>query len=89
MVYFSNEQELGFTYRREANGQLKVEQDISITTRHVQDWFECLDLLSRPGGKFLYADHAGTVRILMYLPLSGAGRRQCRVSVTEADQVPV
>jgi 6-phosphogluconolactonase len=61
MVYFSNEQGIGLSsYRREANGQLKVEQDISILpTGMSKIGLSASDLLITPDGKFLFAGLRG------------------------------
>ena len=57
MVYFSNEQGIGLSsYSREANGQLKVEQDISVLPPGMSKiGLSASDLLITPDGKFLYA----------------------------------
>ena len=75
MVYFSNEQGVGLsTYHREPNGQLKIEQDISILPPGISKiGLSASDLLITPNGKFLFAglrghsqnfDHISRYRIL-------------------------
>tara|TARA_Y100000022_G_scaffold199084_1_gene210781 strand:- start:18871 stop:19932 length:1062 start_codon:yes stop_codon:yes gene_type:complete len=61
MVYFSNEQGVGLsTYRREPNGQLKIEQDISILPPGISKiGLSASDLLITPNGKFLFAGLRG------------------------------
>ena len=92
MVYFSNEQGIGLsTYRREANGQLKVEQDISILPPGMSKiGLSASDLLITPDGKFLYAGLRGHrqdfSRISRYRVLED-GKAEF-LGITEADQVP-
>ena len=92
MVYFSNEQGIGLsTYRREANGQLKVEQDISILPPGMSKiGLSASDLLITPDGKFLYAGLRGHrqdfSRISRYRVLED-GKAEF-LGLTEADQVP-
>jgi 6-phosphogluconolactonase len=92
MVYFSNEQGIGLSsYRREANGQLKVEQDISILPPGMSKiGLSASDLLITPDGKFsspVYAVTARTFdRISRYRVI---GRRQGEfLGLTEADKSP-
>jgi 6-phosphogluconolactonase len=92
MVYFSNEQGIGLSsYRREANGQLKVEQDISILPPGMSKiGLSASDLLITPDGKFLYAGLRGHrqdfSRISRYRVLED-GKAEF-LGLTEADQVP-
>ena len=92
MVYFSNEQGIGLsTYRWEANGQLKVEQDISILPPGMSKiGLSASDLLITPDGKFLYAGLRGHrqdfSRISRYRVLED-GKAEF-LGLTEADQVP-
>lgn len=92
MVYFSNEQGIGLsTYRREANGQLRVEQDISILPPGMSKiGLSASDLLITPDGKFLYAGLRGHrqdfSRISRYRVLED-GKAEF-LGLTEADQVP-
>ena len=54
MVYFTNEQGIGLsTYRRQVNGQLKIEQDLNVLPRDVKRPAEASDLVITPDGKFL------------------------------------
>ena len=73
MVYFSNEQGIGLSsYRREANGQLKVEQDISILPPGMSKiGLSASDLLITPDGNFSTPVYADTVRILVASPVIG------------------
>ena len=92
MVYFSNEQGIGLSsYSREANGQLKVEQDISILPPGMSKiGLSASDLLITPDGKFLYAGLRGHrqdfSRISRYRVLED-GKAEF-LGLTEADQVP-
>jgi 6-phosphogluconolactonase (cycloisomerase 2 family) len=92
MVYFSNEQGIGLSsYRREANGQLKVEQDISILPPGMSKiGLSASDLLITPDGKFLFAGLRGHRqdfdRISRYRVLEDGKAKF--LGLTEADQVP-
>jgi 6-phosphogluconolactonase len=92
MVYFSNEQGIGLSsYRREANGQLKVEQDISILPPGMSKiGLSASDLLITPDGKFLFAGLRGHrqdfSRISRYRVLENGKAKF--LGLTEADQVP-
>ena len=92
MVYFSNEQGIGLsTYRREANGQLKVEQDISILPPGLSKiGLSASDLTITPDGKFLFAGLRGHRqdfdRISRYRVLED-GKAEF-IGLTEADKIP-
>ena len=92
MVYFSNEQGIGLSsYRREANGQLKVEQDISILPPGMSKiGLSASDLLITPDGKFLFAGLRGHRqdfdRISRYRVLED-GQAEF-LGLTEADKIP-
>ena len=92
MVYFSNEQGIGLsTYRREANGQLKVEQDISILPPGMSKLgLSASDLLITPDGKFLFAGLRGHRqdfdRISRYRVLED-GKAEF-IGLTGADKIP-
>ena len=92
MVYFSNEQGIGLSsYRREANGQLKVEQDISILPPGMSKMgLSASDLLITPDGKFLFAGLRGHRqdfdRVSRYRVLKD-GKAEF-LGLTEADQIP-
>ena len=92
MIYFSNEQGIGLsTYRREANGQLKVEQDISILPPGMSKLgLSASDLLITPDGKFLFAGLRGHRqdfdRISRYRVLED-GKAEF-IGLTEADKIP-
>jgi len=92
MVYFSNEQGIGLSsYRREANGQLKVEQDISILPPGMSKiGLSASDLLITPNGKFLFAGLRGHRqdfdRISRYRVLED-GKAEF-LGLTEADKIP-
>ncbi len=92
MVYFSNEQGIGLSsYRRETNGQLKVEQDISILPPGMSKiGLSASDLLITPDGQFLFAGLRGHrqdfSRISRYRVLED-GKAEF-LGLTEADQVP-
>ncbi len=92
MVYFSNEQGIGLSsYRREDNGQLKVEQDISILPPGMSKiGLSASDLLITPDGKFLFAGLRGHRqdfdRISRYRVL-GDGKVEF-LGLTEADKIP-
>ncbi len=92
MVYFSNEQGIGLSsYRREANGQLKVEQDINILPPGMSKiGLSASDLLITPDGKFLFAGLRGHSqdfdRISRYRVLED-GQAEF-LGLTEADQIP-
>ena len=92
MVYFSNEQGIGLsTYRREANGQLKVEQDISILPPGMSKiGLSASDLVITPDGKFLFAGLRGHRqdfdRISRYRILED-GKAEF-MGLTEADKIP-
>ena len=92
MVYFSNEQGIGLsTYRRAANGQLKVEQDISILPPGMSKLgLSASDLLITPNGKFLFAGLRGHRqdfdRISRYRVLED-GKAEF-IGLTEADKIP-
>ena len=92
MVYFSNEQGIGLSsYRREDNGQLKVEQDISILPPGMSKiGLSASDLLITPDGKYLFAglrghrqefDHISRYRVLE------DGKAEF-LGLTEADKIP-
>ena len=90
MVYFSNEQGVGLSvYHRQANGQLKVKQDINILPQGMSKiGLSASDLLITPDGKFLFAglrghkqnfDHISRYRVLEdgraeFLGLTKAGK---------------
>ena len=92
MVYFSNEQGIGLSsYRREANGQLKVEQDVSILPPGMSKiGLSASDLLITPGGKFLFAGLRGHRqdfdRISRYR-VREDGKAEF-LGLTEADKIP-
>ena len=92
MVYFSNEQGIGLSsYRREANGQLKVEQDISILPPGMSKiGLSASDLLITPDGKFLFAGLRGHRqdfdRISRYRVLKN-GKAEF-IGLTKADKIP-
>ena len=92
MVYFSNEQGIGLSsYRREANGQLKAEQDISILPPGMSKMgLSASDLLITPDGKFLFAGLRGHRqdfdRVSRYRVLKD-GKAEF-LGLTEADQIP-
>ena len=92
MVYFSNEQGIGLSsYRREANGQLKAEQDISILPPGMSKMgLSASDLLITPDGKFLFAGLRGHRqdfdRVSRYRVLED-GKAEF-IGLTEADQIP-
>tara|TARA_B100000674_G_scaffold210595_1_gene172605 strand:+ start:415 stop:870 length:456 start_codon:yes stop_codon:yes gene_type:complete len=92
MVYFSNEQGLGISsYRREPDGQLKVEQDISILPPGMSKiGLTASDIVITPDGKFLFAGlrggGQGFDRISRYRVLED-GKAEF-LGLTEADQVP-
>ena len=92
MVYFSNEQGIGLSsYRREANGQLKVEQDINILPSGMSKiGLSASDLLITPDGKFLFAGLRGHRqdfdRISRYRILED-GKAEF-IGLTQADKTP-
>ena len=92
MVYFSNEQGIGLSsYRREANGQLKVEQDISILPAGMSKiGLSASDLLITKDGKFLFAGLRGHRqdfdRISRYRVLED-GKAEF-LGLTKADKIP-
>ena len=92
MVYFSNEQGIGLSsYRREANGLLKVEQDVSILPPGMSKiGLSASDLLITPDGKFLFAGLRGHRqdfdRISRYRVMED-GKAEF-LGLTEADQIP-
>ena len=92
VVYFSNEQGIGLSsYRREANGQLKVEQDVSILPPGMSKiGLSASDLLITPDGKFLYAGLRGHRqdfdRISRYRVMED-GKAEF-LGLTEADKIP-
>ena len=92
MVYFSNEQGLGISsYRREPDGQLKVEQDISILPPGMSKiGLTASDIVITPDGKFLFAGLRGGPqgfdRISRYRVLED-GKAEF-LGLNEADQVP-
>lgn len=92
MVYFSNEQGIGLSsYRREANGQLKVEQDISILPPGMSKiGLSASDLLITPDGRYLFAGLRGHRqefdRISRYRVLED-GKAEF-LGLTEADKIP-
>ena len=92
MVYFSTEQGIGLsTYRRESNGQLKVEQDISILPPGMSKLgLSASDLLITPNGKFLFAGLRGHRqdfdRISRYRVLED-GQAEF-LGLTKADKIP-
>ncbi|MBT5379823.1 MAG: beta-propeller fold lactonase family protein [Opitutae bacterium] len=61
MVYFSNEQGIWLsTYRREANGQLKIEQDINVLPPGMSKiGLSASDLVVTPDGKHLFGGLRG------------------------------
>ena len=92
MVYFSNEQGVGLSsYRRNADGQLKIEQDISILPPGISKiGLSASDLVITPKGRFLFAglrghrqdfDHISRYRVL------GDGKAEF-LGLTEADKIP-
>jgi 6-phosphogluconolactonase (cycloisomerase 2 family) len=79
------------SYRREANGQLKVEQDISILPPGMSKiGLSASDLLITPDGKFLFAGLRGHrqdfSRISRYRVIED-GKAEF-LGLTEADKVP-
>ena len=92
MVYFSNEQGIGLSsYRREADGQLKAEQDLSILPPGMSKiGLSASDLLITPDGKFLFAGLRGHRqefdRISRYRVLEN-GKAEF-LGLTEADKIP-
>ena len=92
MVYFSNEQGIGLSsYRREANGQLKVKQDISILPPGMSKiGLSASDLIITPDGKFLFAGLRGHSqdfdRISRYR-VQEDGKAEF-IGLTEADKIP-
>tara|TARA_B100001287_G_scaffold102063_1_gene85755 strand:- start:178 stop:609 length:432 start_codon:yes stop_codon:yes gene_type:complete len=92
MVYFSNEQGLGISsYRREPDGQLKVEQDISILPPGMSKiGLTASDIVITPDGKFIFTGlrggSQGFDRISRYRVLED-GKAEF-LGLTEADQVP-
>ncbi len=92
MVYFSNEQGVGLSsYRREDNGQLNVEQDISILPPGMSKiGLSASDLLITPDGKFLFAGLRGHKQdfdhISRYKTLEN-GKAEF-LGLTEADKIP-
>ena len=91
-VYFSNEQGIGLSsYRREANGQLKVEQDISILPPGMSKiGLSASDLIITPDGKFLFAGLRGHSqdfdRISRYRVMEDGKAKF--IGLTEADKIP-
>lgn len=92
MVYFSNEQGVGLSvYHRQANGQLKIKQDINILPQGMSKiGLSASDLLITPDGKFLFAglrghkqnfDHISRYRVLE------DGRAQF-LGLTKAEKTP-
>jgi 6-phosphogluconolactonase len=92
MVYFSNEQGVGLSvYHRQANGQLKIKQDINILPQGMSKiGLSASDLLITPDGKFLFAglrghkqnfDHISRYRVLE------DGRAEF-LGLTKAEKVP-
>ena len=92
MVYFSNEQGVGLSvYHRQANGQLKVKQDINILPQGMSKiGLSASDLLITPDGKFLFAglrghkqnfDHISRYRVLE------DGRAEF-LGLTKAEKIP-
>ena len=60
MVYFTNEQGIGLsTYRRQANGQLKIEQDLNVLQGMSKTGLSASDLVITPDGKFLFGGLRG------------------------------
>lgn len=92
MVYFSNEQGVGLSsYRREANGQLKVEQDLNILPPGMSKiGLSASDLIITPDGRFLFAGLRGHRqdfdRISRYHVLED-GKVEF-LGLTPADEVP-
>lgn len=92
MVYFTNEQGIGLSsYRREANGQLKVKQDLSILPPGMSKiGLSASDLVITPDGKFLFAGLRGHRqdfdRISSYRLLKD-GQAEL-IGLTEADKIP-
>jgi 6-phosphogluconolactonase len=92
MVYFTNEQGIGLsTYRREANGQLKIEQDISVLPPGMSKiGLSASDLVVTPDGKHLFAGLRGHKqdfdRIARYQVLDNGQAKF--LGLTEADKIP-
>ena len=92
MVYFSNEQGVGLSsYRRETNGQLKIEQDISILPQGISKiGLSASDLLITRNGKFLFAGLRGHSqnfdRISRYRVLENGTAEF--LGLTKADKTP-
>ena len=92
MVYFSNEQGIGLSsYRRETDGQLKVEQDINILPSGMSKiGLSASDLLITPDGKFLFAGLRGHRqdfdRISRYRILED-GKAEF-IGLTQANKIP-
>ena len=92
MVYFSNEQGVGLSsYRRETNGQLKIEQDISILPQGISKiGLSASDLLITQNGKFLFAGLRGHSqnfdRISRYRVLENGTAEF--LGLTKADKTP-
>ena len=92
MVYFSNEQGIGLsTYRRDKDGQLKVEQDIAILPPGMSKiGLSASDLHITPDGKFLFAGLRGHKqdfdRIARYKVLENGHAKL--LGLTKADKVP-
>ena len=92
MAYFTNEQGIGLsTYRRQADGRLKIEQDLSILPPGMSKLgLSASDLLITPDGKFLFAGLRGHRqdfdRIARYRILEN-GHAEL-LGLTEADKIP-
>ena len=92
MAYFSNEQGIGLsTYRRADNGQLKIEQDLSILPPGMSKiGLSASDLHITPDGKFLFAGLRGHRqefdRIARYRVLDN-GHAEL-LGLTQADKIP-
>ena len=92
MAYFTNEQGIGLsTYRRQADGRLKIEQDLSILPPGMSKLgLSASDLLITPDGRFLFAGLRGHRqdfdRIARYRVLEN-GHAEL-LGLTAADKIP-
>ncbi|MBL69417.1 MAG: hypothetical protein CMO74_13395 [Verrucomicrobiales bacterium] len=92
MVYFTNEQGIGLsTYRRAANGQLKIEQDLSVLPQGMsKTGLSASDLVITPDGKYLFGGLRGHRqdfdKISRYRVLAN-GHAEF-LGLTDADKIP-
>ncbi|MFL2942042.1 MAG: lactonase family protein [Limisphaerales bacterium] len=92
MVYFTNEQGIGLsTYRRQANGQLKIEQDLNVLPQGMsKTGLSASDLVITPDGKFLFGGLRGHRqdfdRVSRYRVLEN-GHAEF-LGLTQADKIP-